>query len=576
MPTNREIAKILNEIAVYLEMDAIPFKPRAYEKAAETISDMGEELGDIYTEGGIKALLEIEGVGRAIAEKIEELVKTGRLKYYEALKKKIPVDISGLRAVESVGPKHIKVFWDKLKVKTLDDLEKAAKAGKIGVLPHFGKRSEEKILKGIAALRQHSGHFSIFEALPVAYSIEAQLGKLNGVEKITVAGSLRRWKETIGDIDILVIAKKAAPVMDAFVNLKGVAEVLGHGETKSSVKLHSGMNVDLRVVPPESFGAALNYFTGSKSHNVALRQIAIEQGYKLNEYGVFKGTKRIAGKDEEGVYKALGLRYIPPELREETGEIKAAKKGTLPNLITLNDIRGDLQTQTDWTDGKHSIEAMAETARRLGWEYIAVTDHTKNLAMTGGSDEKRLRKQMKEIDRLNRKMRGFKILKSAEVDILKDGSLDIADEVLAELDVVGISVHTYFNLPAAEQTRRIIRAMENPHADILFHPTGRIVGKRDPFDVDMDEIIQAAKRTRTVLEVNGSMRLDLKDEYVRKALAAGVKLAVDTDAHAVENFSWMEYGVAQARRGWAEKKDVVNAMSGDMLQRFFAKPKRSR
>ncbi|MDP3963840.1 MAG: DNA polymerase/3'-5' exonuclease PolX [bacterium] len=579
--TNHAIAKIFYEIAAYLDMDAVPFKPRAYEKVAQAVEAYERDMADVYKEGGIKALEEIPGVGTSIAEKIEELIKTGKLAYYEKLKKKIPVDVSGLIAIESVGPKHIKVFWEKLRVKNLADLEKAARTGKIRKLPHFGIKSEEKILKAIEVSKSRSGRSSIFAVLPVARGIEAMLKKLPQVSKIAIAGSLRRRKETIGDIDILVVSDEPKAVMDAFTSAKNVSQILAHGETKSAIILDSGIDADLRVVPAKSFGAALNYFTGSKAHNVALRQLAIKKGWKLSEYGLFdKHGKQIAGETEDNLYKKLGLQYIPPEMREAEGEIEMAAKHAIPTLIERSDIRGDLQIQTNWTDGKHSIEEMAKEAKKQGLAYIVITDHTKNLAMTGGQDEKGILKQMAYIEKLNHKSQitnhKFCILKGAEVDILKDGSLDIADKVLAKLDVVGVSVHTYFNLSKEEQTKRIIKAMENPHADILFHPTGRIVGQREPYDVDIDAIIAAAKRTGTVLEINSSYRLDLKDEYIRKVLKAGVKLAINTDAHAKEHFAWLEYGVHNAKRGWVTKKDVVNAMSLKELLAFFTKSKKSR
>jgi DNA polymerase (family 10) len=395
--------------------------------------------------------------------------------------------------------------------------------------------------------------------LPLILEIEQRLRKLPEVTEVVVAGSTRRRKETIGDADLLAISKKPEKVMEFFVSMPEVMHIHGQGKTKSMVKLRNGMDVDLRVVEKESFGAALNYFTGSKDHNVTLRRIAQEKGLKLNEYGLFRGEKRIAGKTEEEVYKALGLAYIPPELRENQGEIEAAKKGELPDLVGYGDIRGDLQTQTTWTDGSNSIEEMAAEAKRLGLEYIAITDHTKSLAMTGGSDERKLLKQMAAIDKINQSLKGIKILKGAEVNINKDGTLDIKDEVLAQLDVVGVAVHSHFNLLRKEMTERITRAMRNPHADILFHPTGRVIQKREPYDVDMDAIIKTAKETGTVLEIDAYPdRLDLKDEHVRKVVQAGVKLVIDSDAHSVNHIRYLEFGIAQARRGWAEKKDVIN------------------
>lgn len=559
---NAELSQIFREIALYLEMKEEPFKPRAYEKVAYALEALGEPVAEIYKRGGVKALRTIPGVGQAIAEKIEEIIKTGKLRYYEELKREVPVDVRGLTAIEGVGPKSVKLLYEKLGIKKVADLEEAARAGKIRKLSHFGEKMEQKIVKGIEFLKQGSGRFPLGAVLPLIKEIEACLRGLPEVEEVVVAGSTRRRKETVGDADILAISRKPDRIMDFFVSMPEVMDVQGHGQTKSMVKLENGMDVDLRVVPRESFGAALNYFTGSKDHNVALRRIAQEKGLKLNEYGLFRGSKLIAGETEEGIYKALGLAYIPPELRENQGEIEAARNGTLPDLVGYKDLRGDLQTQTTWTDGANSIEEMVEEAKRLGLEYIAITDHTKGLAMTGGSDEKKLLKQMAAIDKINHSLKGIKVLKGAEVNINKDGTLDIEDGVLAQLDVVGIAVHSHFNLSRREMTERIVKAMRNPHADILFHPTGRVIQKREPYDVDMDAIIQTAKETGTVLEIDAyPERLDLKDEHVRKAVEAEVKLVIDSDAHSVNHMRFLEFGVGQARRGWAEKKDIVNTRS---------------
>ena len=570
---NVEFALIFREISLYLEMQGVQFKPRAYEKVAYTLEAMEESLAEIYKRGGIKALREVPGVGEAIAEKIEEIIQTGKLTYYEELRRKTPVDIRALTAIEGVGPKMVKVLYEKLEVKDVSDLERVAQIGKIRGLPHFGEKMEQKILRGIEFLKQGSGRVTLGAALPLILEIHGRLRELSDVDEVEVAGSIRRRKETVGDADILAISSRPEKVMDFFVSMPEVAHVLGKGKTKAMIKLKNGLDVDLRVVPEESFGAALNYFTGSKDHNVALRRIAQEKGLKLNEYGLFRGSQRIAGKTEEEIYKVLGLSFIPPEIREDQGEIEAAKKGEIPDLVGYQDLRGDLQIQTTWTDGANSIEEMAEEARRLGLEYIAITDHTKGLAMTGGSDEKKLLRQMATIEKINRSLKGITVLKGAEVNINKDGSLDIKDEVLAELDVVGIAVHSHFNLPRREMTERIKRAMRNPHADILFHPTGRVIQKREPYDVDMDEIIRTAKETGTVLEVDAYPdRLDLKDEHVRKAIEAGVKLVIDSDAHSVNHMRFLEFGVAQARRGWARKNDILNTLPEKDFIRSLKRP----
>jgi len=564
--TNAAIARIMREMAAYLEMEGVQFKPRAYEKVAYTIESLDRPVEEIYREGGIKALERLPGVGRGIAERIEELLQTGKMHDYEELRKRTPVDIAGLTAIEGLGPKNVKALYDALGIRTVEELEAAARAGKIRELPHFGQKSEEKILRGIEFLKRRTGRLPLGVALPLLEGICQRLECVEGVRAVAIAGSARRRKETVGDGDILVVSTEPEKVVDYFVRMPEVAHVVGHGTTKSMVKLENGFDVDLRVVPAASFGAALSYFTGSKAHNVALRRIALEKGLKLNEYGVFRGEKQIAGKTEEEVYAALDLPFIPPELREDSGEIEAARAGRLPDLVGYDDVRGDLQVQTSWTDGANTIEEMVEEARRLGRQYIAITDHTRSLAMTGGSDEAKLRKQIAAIRRLNRKLRGFRVLAGAEVNIDKDGNLDISDEVLAELDVVGIAVHSHFHMSKEEMTRRIIRAMENPHADILFHPTGRVLEKREPYEVDIDAIIEAAKRTGTVLEVDGYPdRLDLKDEHVRKAVAAGVKIVIDSDAHSAQHLRFVEYGIATARRGWAKKSDVLNCLPADEL-----------
>ena len=560
---NNELAKILYEMAELLEMKNVPFKPRAYEKASYSLSALEEDVADIYKKGGKKALEKIPGVGRGIAERIEEYLKYRRIKDYQTLKKAFPIDISGLTAIEGVGPKMIKTLYEKLRVKNVKDLEKAARSGKIHKLAHFGTRSEEKILKGIEFHKKGHGRFLLGEVLPLARSIKERLAALNAVENIELAGSLRRGQETVGDIDILIVSASPAKVMDFFSSLKEVAHVYAKGNTKTSVRLRSGIDADLRVVPKDSFGAALQYFTGNKDHNVALRKIAIKKGYKLNEYGIYKGKRRIAGESEEGVYRALGLSFVPSEARMNWGEIELAQKNNFPKLVEVCDLKGDLQTQTSWTDGSNSILEMAYEAERLGHEYIAITDHTKSLAMTGGPDEKKILRQMAEIDRINHKLKTknskLKILKGAEVNILKDGSLDISDKVLAKLDVAGAAVHSHFNLPRLEQTKRITRAMQNPHIDILFHPTGRIINRREPYEVDMSMIIETAKKTGTILEIDAHpWRLDLKDEHIREAREAGVKMVINPDAHSTSELSYLEYGVFQARRAWCQKNDIIN------------------
>ncbi|GIX49473.1 MAG: DNA polymerase/3'-5' exonuclease PolX [Candidatus Tectimicrobiota bacterium] len=562
--SNRDIAQVLLEMAALYEMEEVPFKPRAYERAAMAIAALDEPLAQRYAQGGLAALTALPGVGKSIAEHLKELLETGTFREYERLKRKVPVNLGELLAIEGVGPKMVKALWQQLGIRDLADLERAARAGQIRHLPHFGVKTEEKILRGIELLRSAQGRRLLGEVLPEARQLEATLRAFPEVEVAMVAGSVRRMRETVGDLDFLVISSQPQAVMERFVRLPVVQHVYSKGETRTSVRLHSGLDADLRVVPAASFGAALSYFTGSKAHNIALRELAIKQGYKLNEYGLFKGERRVAGASEEELYAALGLAFIPPELREDSGEIEAAQRHALPQLIDYHDLRGDLQVQTNWTDGAHSIEEMVEAAMAAGLEYIAITDHTKSLAMTRGADEDKLRRQMEAIAALNAKLRQagkrFTVLSGAEVNINRDGSLDIDDAVLAELDVVGAAVHSHFNLPRAEQTRRVLRAMENPHVDILFHPTGRLIHRRPPIDLDIEAVIEAAQRTGTVLEINAMPdRLDLRDEYIRKCVAAGVRMAIDSDAHAVEHFRYLALGIGQARRGWAERRHIVNA-----------------
>jgi len=559
---NPKIAKIFYRIAVFLEMKGVAFKPQAYERAALILETMSEDVKSVYEKGGIKALTDISGIGQGIAGKIEEYVKTGRIRDYEKLKKEIPVDVESLTSIEGIGPKSVYKLYKSLGIRTVSQLEKAAKAGKLRGLEGFGEKSERKILKGIEFLKTGQGRFVLGFVWPVVNSILEGIRKLSYVETAEAAGSIRRMQETVGDLDILAISKEPEKVMDYFVSLPEVALVFGKGPTKANVRLKNGMDADLRVLEPKHFGAALQYFTGDKYHNIALREMAIKKGYKLNEYGLFRGQRLVAGETEKEIYEKLGLEWMPPEIRTNSGELEAAKIRKLPNLIEYGSLKGDLQVQTDWTDGSSSIKDMAEAAKKHDLEYICITDHTKSLAMTGGNDEKGLLKEMAEIDKAQKQVSGIKILKGAEVNIMKDGSLDIDDETLAKLDVAGAAVHSNFNLSEKEQTQRIVRAMENPNIDIIFHPTGRVIQKREPYKVDMDELIKTAKRTRTVLEIDAyPNRLDLKDEYIKKAGETGVRLSIDSDAHDVSHFRYLELGVAQARRGWAETKDIINTRS---------------
>lgn len=563
---NSEVSRVLQIIAVYEDMTDGFFKARAYEKAARTIDSLTEELDDIYKRGGVDELMKIPGIGIAIAGKIEELLTKGKTGHLESLKKKIPVDVEGLIELEGVGPKTIKTLWQKLRIKNVAQLERAAKDHRIRKLPRFGEKSEADILRSIEFNRKHSGRFLLGEALPLLEEIRDRLAKVRGVKKAIVAGSARRMKETIGDADFLVATTDPKRVMDFFENMPEVADVYSRGKAKVLAVLKSGMDADLQVVEERSFGAAAQYFTGDKDHNVAMRRVAISKGWKLNEYGVFRGGKYMFGADEEDLYRRFGMQWIPPEIRGNRGEIEAALKSQLPELIPYGSLRGDLQTQTSWTDGSSTIREMAEAAKKAGLEYIVVTDHSKRLAFTGGLDEKKLEKQGKEIDKVNRKISGMTVLKGIEVDILKDGKLDLRDGALKKLDVVGASIHSSFNLPREEQTRRVIRAIENPNVDILFHPTAREIQKRDPIDMDMEAVFEAARETGTVLEINALPgRLDLKDEHVRLAKKMGCRFSIDSDAHNPNHFQTLRFGIGQARRGWLGKKDVINTLSVDKM-----------
>ncbi len=582
---NWELAKILSEISFLLEMEGEAFKPRAYEKAASAIETLDTPVKEIYQKQGLKGLEAIPGVGVSIAEKIEELLKTGRLRYYEQIKKKYPIDIEHLSKIEGVGPKSLKKLYEKLKIKTIADLEKAAREGNIRKIEGFSEKAEENILRSIEFFKQGGNRFILGFIYPEIEALINELKKLKWVKKIVAAGSVRRMKETIGDLDILVASDNPKPVMDFFVNLPNVFQVVAHGETKSAIRLNNGLDVDLRVVPKESFGVALNYFTGSKNHGVHLREMALKKGYKLNEYGLFEVSKgketRIAGATEEEIYQKLGLDYIEPEMREDWGEIELAQKHQLPKLIGYNDLKGDLQIQTHWSDGANSIEEYIGAALNLGLEYIAITDHTKTLAMTGGCDEKKLLKQIKEIDSIKQKLEKegvkFKVLKSAEVNILKDGTLDIEESVLAKLDIVAAAVHSHFNMNQKEMTERICRAIKNPYVDIIFHPTGRVLLRRPPYEIDIEKIIAEAAKTGTCLEINASPdRLDLKDEHIKKAIEKGVKLSIDSDAHSITHLNYLKFGIAQARRGWASKNDVINTYPWPEMLKLLQKRKKRR
>ena len=545
----------------------VQFRARAYYRAADSIASLQENVIDIYGRQGVNGLLEIPAVGKAIASKIEEYLKGGKIQHLEELKAKVPIDIDELYGIEGIGPKTIKMFYDKLQIKNLADLEKVATEGKLKTLPGFTEKKEQDIFKRIEFFKRGKGRLIIGEVYPLVKQIEKRLQHIAGVKNAVAAGSIRRMKETIGDIDYLVAANDPKRVIDFFVKMPEVQEILGMGQAKAFVKLASGIDADLLVVPEESWGAALQYFTGSKEHSVQLRKIAISKDFRLNEWGVFKGDKRIAGATEEEVYKTLGLQWIPPEMRENAGEIELGRQDKVPKLVEYGSLKGDLQVHSENSDGTATIEEMARGAKAFGLDYIAITDHTKSLKLAGGLEEQELLKQADKISQLNDRLREeFRILSSAEVNIMKDGSLDIPNTVLDKLDIVGAAIHSHFNLPIETQTERLIKAAKNPSVDILFHPTGRLINRRAGYLVDIEKLIDVAKDTNTVLEIDAHYdRLDLKDEYVRMAVRNGVKLVIDSDAHHPIHYSFLTFGIAQARRGWAIQSDILNTLPADKL-----------
>jgi DNA polymerase (family X) len=568
---NSDVAKAMRDLGFLTEMmeedPNVQFRARAYYRAADTIASLQENVIDIYGRQGVNGLLEIPAVGKAIASKIEEYLKGGKIQHLEELKAKVPIDIDELYGIEGIGPKTIKMFYDKLQIKNLADLEKAATEGKLKTLPGFTEKKEQDIFKRIEFFKRGKGRLIIGEVYPLVKQIEKRLQHIAGVKNAVAAGSIRRMKETIGDIDYLVAANDPKRVIDFFVKMPEVQEILGMGQAKAFVKLASGIDADLLVVPEESWGAALQYFTGSKEHSVQLRKIAISKGFRLNEWGVFKGDKRIAGATEEEVYKTLGLQWIPPEMRENAGEIELGRQDKVPKLVEYGSLKGDLQVHSENSDGTATIEEMARGAKAFSLDYIAITDHTKSLKLAGGLEEQELLEQADKISQLNDRLRKeFRILSSAEVNIMKDGSLDIPNTVLDKLDIVGAAIHSHFNLPIETQTERLIKAAKNPSVDILFHPTGRLINRRAGYLVDIEKLIDVAKDTNTVLEIDAHYdRLDLKDEYVRMAVRNGVKLVIDSDAHHPIHYSFLTFGIAQARRGWAIQSDILNTLPADKL-----------
>jgi len=564
---NQEIAQILFEIGEFLELGEIPFKPQAYQQAAVAIDNLEEDISKMYKERGIKGLKEIPAVGESIALKIEEYLKTGKIKYIEELKKITPVDVDELTKIEGLGGKRIKRLYKELGIKTIKDLERAIEEHKIASLFGFGEKMEANITEAIKFLKKSKGRFLLRNVLDDVYRIENIFKKIKGVEKVSVAGSVRRRKETIGDIDFLIAIRDTSDkylvekIMNTFVGMDEVIKIVNKGETKSSIKTRQGLDMDLRLVSLSSFGSALQYFTGSKEHNIALRRIAIRKGLKLNEYGLFKNNRKIKGETEEEIYERLGMDWIYPELREGEEEIELAQKHQLPKLIELNNIKGDFHCHSNWNGGENSIKEMTEKAISLGYEFLGITDHTQSLKIENGLNEKRLIEQRKEINSINEELKkqgiNFKVLQGSEVDILKNGTLDIDNKTLKTLDYVSISVHSNFKMDRESMTNRIIKAMENSYVKILNHPTGMILGKRDSYEVDIEKIIKKAKEKNIALEIN-SYRFDLNYQLARKAKEMGVKLVIGSDAHNTKELEDMRFGVFQARRAGLEKKNIIN------------------
>jgi DNA polymerase (family 10) len=570
---NQAISNVFNEIADLLEIKGEnTFRIRAYRRAAQNVEGLPDDVSKLSK----KELLEIPGIGHDLAEKILEYVSTGKVSSLEELKKQVPGDIVSLLSVPGLGPKTVKLLHDKLKIKNMDELELLAREHKLSGLPGIKEKTEENIIKGIELIKRGIERRPLGFVLPIANDIFEHLKKNKGIQKISIAGSLRRRKDTIKDIDMLAASSNPQDVMKEFVRLPHVKDVLMHGPTKSSIVTQEGIQVDLRVVDDESFGAALAYFTGSKEHNIRLREMAVKKGLKINEYGIFReeDNKKLGGKEESDIYKILGLQYVPPEMREDTGEIEAAMHNALPKLIELKDIKGDLHVHTKESDGNHTLEELVDGARAKGYEYIAITDHSKGLGIANGLNEERVMEEKKEIDALNKKLKGFKILFGIEVDIKSDNKMDFANPVLSEMDIVVASIHSGFKQSREQLTQRIVSAMKNPYVSVIAHPTGRLIGERDPYEIDMDYILKTAKETGTAIEINAyPLRLDLSDIYVKKGKELGVKFVISTDTHLVSHFDYMSYGVSVARRGWLEKKDVLNTLDYEQLMKMIERKK---
>ena len=559
---NADIARLFDEIADLLELrDENPFRVRAYRNAARIVGELRLDIAQTLAKGG--ELPKLSGIGEDLAGKMREIAATGSCKLLEQLRRKFPAGITELLTLPGLGPKRVRTLYDK-RITSLADLERAAREGRLHDIAGFGEKTEARVLEAAAARSSKVQRFKLAVAAQYAEPYAKHIG---GV----VAGSYRRMKETVGDLDFLVCTDQPEAAIERFITYPEVKEVAAHGTTRAAVVLASGLPCDLRVVPRESFGAALHYFTGSKAPNIAVRKLGIERGLKINEYGVWRGKRRIAGETEESVYAAVDLPYIPPELREASGEIEAARRGELPKLVTLEDLRGDLHAHTKATDGRNTLAEMAAAAKVLGLEYLAITEHSRRVAMAHGLDPQRLARQIEEIDRLNAKLSGITVLKGIELDILEDGALDLPDAILSRLDLVVVAVHSKLALPRARQTERILAALENPYVSILAHPTGRLIGEREAYDVDMLAIARKARAKGVAFELNAHPdRLDLTDVHCRMAKDEGVPVAISSDAHGVDGLGVLRYGVGQARRGWLEKRDVLNTRSLAELRQWLS------
>ncbi len=566
---NSDIERIFREIADLLEIEgANQYRVRAYRTAASTVGRLSTNVKDLLEKG--EDLTELHGIGEDLAGKIKEIVDTGTLEQLKELEKKVDPELADLMKVGGLGPKRVRTLHETLGISTLEDLKKAARQEHIREIEGFGTKTEHQILEDIERVRGVEDRTLLSVAEEIAQSLEHYLGEFEKTERVAIAGSYRRRKETVGDLDIVAVSTAGKKVIEHFVEYEDIDKVLSKGKTRSTVLLRSGMQIDLRVVPKKHFGAALFYFTGSRSHNLALRREALEKHLKLNEYGVYKGNKLLAGKTEKDLYKVFDLPYIEPELRENNGEFDAALNNELPELVSLDDIRGDMQSHTTQSDGNNTLEEMAHAAKDKGYEYLAITDHSKRVGVTTGLDSKGLRRQMKQIDSLNKKFKKFRVLKSIEVDILEDGSLDLLDDILEELDIVVCSIHSKLDLPEDKQTERYIRAMDNPYCTIIAHPTERRIKERNPMNLNMDTLMKAAKERNVVLEINAQPdRLDMSDVHCRMAVDYGVRVVISTDAHRTSDLDFIRFGVDQARRGWVQRKDVLNTRTWKQIQNLL-------